>query len=161
MKTSGVRGFIFKTILLILLCLYFLLVFSRPVNSSSSLPHYGSVCHRQIVPLPKLLSFEGYSSNKQVKLNWKFETTEGLDECIVERADRSGTFKPVAYFFMTEDIHIPDLHFTDNVPKNKTYFYRLQLTGKDGVKQYTKALSFDMGNNQDQKRSLNYPLVIE
>ena len=30
MKTNGLRGIIFKSILLILLCLYFLLVFSRP-----------------------------------------------------------------------------------------------------------------------------------
>jgi hypothetical protein len=111
-------------------------------------------------PLPKLLSFEGLSSNKQVKLNWKFETTEGLDECIVERADKSGAFKPVAYFFMTEDIHIPDLHYTDNVPKNKTYLYRLQLTGKDGDKQYTKILSFNVGS-EDQKQSLSYPVVVK
>ncbi len=166
MKTSGLRNLILKAVLLILFCLYFLLVFSKPVSATVTLPIYnGSLCFNQLDspkpdPLPKLLSFEGLSSNKQVKLNWKFETTEGLDECIVERADRSGAFKPIAYFFMTEDIHIPDLHYTDNVPKNKIYLYRLQLTGKDGDKQYTKTLSFDVGS-QDQKQSLDYPVVTE
>ena len=166
MKTSGLRNLILKAVLLILFCLYFLLVFSKPVNATVALPIYnGSLYANRLDsptpdPLPRLLNFEGVSLNRQVKLNWKFETTEGLDECIVERADRSGEFKPIAYFFMTEDIHIPDLHYTDNVPKNKTYLYRLQLTGKDGNKQFTKTLSFDVGS-QDQKQSLSYPVVIE
>jgi hypothetical protein len=162
MKTSGLRNVILKAILLILFCLYFLLVFSKTLSASVTLPDQnfsGSLSSKQ-GSLPKLLSFEGLSSNRQVKLNWKFETTEGLDECIVERADKSGNFKPVAYFFMTEDIHIPNLHYTDNVPKNNTYYYRLQLTGKDGDKQYTKTLSFNVGS-EDQKQSLSYPAVLE
>src|SRR5262249_20835884 len=122
MKTNGLRSFIYKSILLVLLSLYFLLVFGRqntatPIISSRIAPNIESPI-KVDTPLPKLLSFEGTSSNKEVKLNWKFETTEGLDECIVERADKSGKFKPVAYFFMTEDIHIPDLKFTDRLPKN-------------------------------------------
>jgi hypothetical protein len=94
-------------------------------------------------------------------LNWKFETTAGLDACVLERADQSGNFKPVAYFFMTEDIHIPDLRYTDSVAGNKTYQYRLILTGKNGDKQLTKTLSFNFGGKQEQKRSLNDPLVKE
>ncbi|MFI5187389.1 MAG: hypothetical protein ACHQF0_11725 [Chitinophagales bacterium] len=167
MKTNGLRSFIYKSILLILLSLYFLLVFSRTNNSSSlQAYHNGNTFFKPAVgrvdtPLPKLLSFEGTSSNRQVKLNWKFETTAGLDECILERADKSGDFKPVVYFFMTEDIHIPDLRYTDKVPKSKTYHYRLKLTGKDGDQQYTKTLTFNFINKQDQKRSLNYPLVMQ
>src|ERR1700693_3978364 len=180
MKTNGLRSFIYKSILLILLSLYFLLVFSR-TNSrdraclvSNARIHLNAETRHALslrffkkpngnvdTPLPKLLSFEGTSSNKQVKLNWKFETTEGLDECILERADKSGDFKPVAYFFMTEDIHIPDLRFTDSVPKNKTYYYRLRLTGKNGDKQCTKTLTFNTNNKLDQKSALSYPLVIQ
>ncbi|HEY2722524.1 MAG TPA: hypothetical protein VGI82_12405 [Chitinophagaceae bacterium] len=165
MKTNGLRGIIFKGILLILLCLYFLLVFARTNEHSPMLTRHSSyewvkqVSDKIDTPLPRLLSFEGISSNKQVKLNWKFETTEGLDECILERADKSGEFKPVAYFFMTEDIHIPDLKFTDKVPNSKTYQYRLRMTGKDGDKQFTKTLSFDFHSKEDQKKSLSYPLV--
>jgi hypothetical protein len=36
----------------------------------------------------------------------------------------------------------------------------LQLTGKDGDKQYTKILSFNIGS-EDQKQSLSYPVVVE
>jgi hypothetical protein len=111
--------------------------------------------------LPKLLTFEGVSSNRKVKLSWKFETTAGLEACVLERADQSGNFKPVAYFFMTEDIHIPDLHFTDSVGENKAYQYRLILTGKNGDKQLTKTLSFNFGEKQDQKISLSDPLAKE
>lgn len=158
MKTNGLRSFIYRAILLILLSLYFLLVFSRTYDSK---PYTFAYNHKSLSSLPKLLSFEGISVNKQVKLNWQFETTAGLDECIVERADKSGDFKPIAYFFMTEDIHIPNLHYTDSVPKNKTYRYRLRLTGKDGDKQYTRTLTFKIGSDQNQKRSLNFPLVME
>jgi len=158
MKTNGLRALIYKGILLILLSLYFLLVFGE--SASAPLNRDFGASLRASIPLPKLLSFEGVVSNKQVKLNWQFETTEGLDECIVERADKSGEFKPVAYFFITEDIHIPNLHFTDNVTKNRTYYYRLKITGKDGDKQYTKTLTFQM-KKQDQKQSLNYPLVLQ
>jgi hypothetical protein len=160
--TNGFRSFIIKTILLILFSLYFLFVFSQIAHASDSLPRPNAV--RQMneaksSSLPRLLSFEGISSNKQVKLTWTFETTEGLDECIVERADKSGEFKPIAYFFMTEDIHIPNLHFTDNVSKRNTYSYRLRLTGKQGDSQYTKKLTLNT-NKQDQKESLSYPVVI-
>ena len=162
MKTNGLRSFIYKTILLILLSLYFLLVFSRTNDGYSPLPYARNISYKKDTPpsLPKLLSFEGISSNKQVKLKWEFETTEGLDECILERADKPGDFKPVAYFFMTEDIHIPNLRYTDKVPKNKTYFYRLRLTGKEGNNQYSKPLTFKISNKQDQKESLVYPSVI-
>jgi hypothetical protein len=62
---------------------------------------------------------------------------------------------------MTEDIHIPDLHFTDSVGENKAYQYRLILTGKNGDKQLTKTLSFNFGEKQDQKISLSDPLAKE
>src|SRR6266516_1005281 len=160
MKTNGLRSLIYKAVLLILLSLYFLLVFSRTYDRHFNLPGY--ISYKKDTPplLPKLLSFEGTSSNKQVRLTWEFETTEGLDECILERADKPGDFKPVAYFFMTEDIHIPNLRYTDNVPKNKTYFYRLRLTGQEGNNQYTKPLAFNISNKQNQKESLVYPFVI-
>jgi hypothetical protein len=165
MKTSGFRGFIFKTILLILLCLYFLLVFSQTsTNSSASFGqnrdmNFNKSNFPDSSSLPKLLSFEGTASKKQVRLSWKFETTEGLDECILERADDEGEFKPVAYFLMTEDIHLPGLRYTDTVPKSTTYYYRLKLSGKEGDQKYTKTLSFDFSEKQEQKRSLSYPLM--
>lgn len=165
MKTSGFRGFIFKTILLILLCLYFLLVFSQTSNSPSA--SFGQNrdmnSKKSNFPdsssLPKLLSFEGTSSKRQVRLSWKFETTQGIDECVLERADKDGEFKPVAYFLMTEDIHLPGLRYTDTVPKSTTYHYRLKLSGKEGDQKYTKTLSFDFSEKQDQRSSLSYPLM--
>jgi hypothetical protein len=144
--------------------LYFLLVFGC-ANTASSAPRTQRrndfSASQAETQLPKLLSFEGVSSNKKVKLNWKFETTDGLEACVLERADQSSDFKPVAYFFMTEDIHVPDLRFTDSVAENKTYQYRLILTGKNGDKQLTKTLSFNFGKKQDQKISLSDPLVKE
>ena len=162
MKTNGLRSLIYKCILLILLSLYFLLVFGCANSATSaSRAHSGHELSATQADeqVPKLLSFEGVSSHRKVKLSWKFETTAGLDACVLEKADQYGNFKPVAYFFMTEDIHIPDLHFTDSVGGNKTYQYRLILTGKNGEKQVTKTLSFNFGEKQNQKRSLNDPLV--
>src|SRR5204863_9403196 len=98
MKTNGLRGLIYKTILLVLLCLYFLLVFGRPINNSNrpfcktATVFLKQASNAADTPLPKLLTFEGVASNKQVKLNWKFENIVGLDECILERADTLGNF---------------------------------------------------------------------
>jgi hypothetical protein len=168
MKTNGHRTLIYRGILLLLLSLYFLLVFGR--SGHESFPaHYHTAFTSPKLPeyraceivLPKLLSFEGTSSKNEVKLNWKFETTDGLEECILERAEKSSEFKPVAYFFMTEDIQVPNLKYTDRVPKQQTYHYRLKLTGKDGEKRYTKVLTFNIHTNQNEKKCLAYPSVIE
>jgi hypothetical protein len=88
------------------------------------------------------------SSGKQVKLNWRFETTAGVDACILERADKSNDFKPIAYFFMTEEIDIPALKYTDKVPQSATYFYRLKLTGKDGSADSSKVVMIKIGSDQ-------------
>jgi len=81
-------------------------------------------------------------------LNWRFETIAGLDRCILERADKSNDFKPIAYFFITEDINIPALRYTDKVPQNATYFYRLKLTGKDGSADSSKVVTIKIGSDQ-------------
>lgn len=148
MKANGLKLMIYRFILLILLSLYFTLVFGQSGDASVSFKqaNYRLIEHST----PKLLSFEALPSNKQVKLNWKFETTANLEECVLERADSSKNFKPVAYFFMTEDIHIPDLKFTDKTVGNKMYFYRLKLTGKDGNTDYSNIISIKMGNRKKQ-----------
>jgi hypothetical protein len=131
MKANGFRLIVYRIILLILLSLYFILVFGQVPDSSNYFQQVNyNITAKQ--SLPKLLDFDGVSSDKQVKLKWRFETTAGLDACVLERADKSNEFKPVAYFFITEDINIPALKFTDKVPENTTYFYRLKLTGRDG-----------------------------
>lgn len=168
MKTNGHRTLIYRSVLLVLLSLYFLLVFGSPKHEGPSAhyhPAYESPSKVSIaapgIDLPKLLSFEGTSSNKEVRLNWKFETMDGLEECILERAEKLNEFKPIAYFFMTEDIQIPNLKYTDRLTKQKTYHYRLRLTGKDGEKRYTKILTFNIHSNQNEKKCLAYPSVIE
>ena len=81
-------------------------------------------------------------------MNWRFETTAGLDACVLERADKSNDFKPIAYFFMTEDINIPSLKYTDKVPQDATYFYRLNFTGKDGSTDSSKAVMINVTGDQ-------------
>lgn len=147
MKANGFRLIIYRAILLVLLSLYFMLVFGQVPDSSNYFQqiNYTVTAKRS---LPKLLSFNGVSSDKQVKLNWRFETTAGIDACILERADRSNDFKPIAYFFMTEDIDIPTLKYIDNVPQNASYFYRLKLTGKDGSADSSKVVMIKIGSDQ-------------
>src|SRR5262245_52956589 len=147
MKANGFRLIDYRVILLILLSLYFILVFGQVPDSSNYFQQVNySITPRQ--SLPKLLSFEGMSSEKQVKLNWTFETTAGLDACILERAGGSKDFKPVAYFFMTEDINIPSLKYADNVPGDATYLYRLKLTGKDGSTDSSRVVSVRVSSDQ-------------
>src|SRR6185295_18131473 len=139
MKANGFRLIVYRAILLVLLSLYFILVFGQVPDSSNYFQqvNYNITAKRS---LPKLLSFDGVSSDKQVKLNWRFETTAGRDACVLERADKLNDFKPIAYFFMTEDIHIPALKYIDKVPQGATYLYRLKLTGKDGSSDSSKVV---------------------
>jgi len=147
MKANGFRLIIYRAILLVLLSLYFILVFGQVPDSSNYFQQINyTVTGKQ--SLPKLLNFDGVSSAKQVKLNWRFETTAGLDRCVLERADKSNDFKPIAYFFITEDINIPALKYTDKVPQNATYFYRLKLTGKDGSADSSKVVTIKIGSDQ-------------
>ena len=147
MKANGFRLIVYRIILLILLSLYFILVFGQVPDSSN----YFQQVNYSITAkpsLPKLLDFDGVSSDKQVKLNWRFETTAGLDACVLERADKSNEFKPVAYFFITEDINIPALKYTDKVPENATYFYRLKLTGRDGSADSSRVVTVRVRSDQ-------------
>jgi hypothetical protein len=147
MKANGFRLIVYRAILLVLLSLYFILVFGQVPDSSNYFQqvNYTVTKHQS---LPRLLSFDGVSSDKQVKLNWRFETTAGLETCILERADKSNDFKPIAYFFMTEDINIPNLKYTDKVSHAATYFYRLRLTGKDGSADSSKVITIKIDNDQ-------------
>ena len=147
MKANGFRLIVYRVILLILLSLYFILVFGQVPDSSNYFQQVNyNITAKQ--SLPKLLDFNGMSSDKQVKLNWRFETTAGLDACVLERADKSNEFKPVAYFFITEDINIPALKFTDKVPENTTYFYRLKLTGRDGSADSSRVVTVRVSRDQ-------------
>jgi len=147
MKANGFRLIVYRVILLILLSLYFILVFGQVPDSSNYFQqvNYSTTAKQS---LPKLLDFDGVSSDKQVKLNWRFETTAGLDACVLERADKSNEFKPVAYFFITEDINIPALKYTDKVPENTTYFYRLKLTGRDGSADSSRVVTVRVRSDQ-------------
>jgi len=151
MKANGFRLIIYRAILLVLLSLYFILVFGQVPDSSNYFQQVNYTVTKQ-QSLPKLLSFDGVSSDKQVKLNWRFETTGGLETCILERADKSNDFKPIAYFFITEDINIPALKYTDKVSSDTTYFYQLKLTGKDGSADSSKVVMIKIGG--DRKNSL-------
>jgi len=147
MKANGFRLIVYRIILLILLSLYFILVFGQVPDSSNYFQQVNyNITAKQ--SLPKLLDFDGVSSDKQVKLNWRFETTAGLDACVLERADKSNEFKPVAYFFITEDINIPALKYTDKVPENTTYFYRLKLTGRDGSADSSRVVTVRVSSDQ-------------
>jgi len=147
MKANGFRLIIYRAILLVLLSLYFILVFGQVPDSSNYFQQVNyNITAKQ--SLPKLLDFDGVSSDKQVKLNWRFETTAGLDACVLERADKSNEFKPVAYFFITEDINIPALRYTDKVPENTTYFYRLKLTGRDGSADSSRVVTVRVRSDQ-------------
>ena len=147
MKANGFRLIVYRAILLVLLRLYFILVFGQVPDSSNYFQQINYTTTGK-PSLPKLLSFDGVASDKQVKLNWRFETTAGLDACVLERSDNSNDFKPVAYFFMTEDINMPALKYTDKVPQSATYFYRLKLTGKDGSADSSKVVTIKIGSDQ-------------
>jgi hypothetical protein len=151
MKANGFRLIVYRAILLVLLSLYFILVFGQVPDSSNYFQQVNYTISKH-ESLPRLLSFDGVSSDKQVKLSWRFETMAGLDACILERADKSNDFKPIAYFFMTEDINIPSLKYTDKVPQDATYSYRLKLTGKDGSTDTSKVVMIKIGSDQKTHR---------
>ena len=147
MKANGFKLIVYRAILLVLLSLYFVLVFGQVPDSSNYFQQVNYTVTKQ-QSLPRLLNFDGMSFEKQVKLNWRFETTAGLDACVLERADKSNDFKPIAYFFMTEDINIPALKYTDKVPENATYFYRLRLSGKDGSADSSRVVTIKIAGDQ-------------
>jgi hypothetical protein len=53
---------------------------------------------------------------------------------------------------MTEDINIPTLKYTDKVPQDATYFYRLKITGKDGSADSSKVVTIKIGGDQKTHR---------
>ena len=148
MKANGFRLIIYRAILLVLLSLYFMLVFGQVPDSSN---YFLRTNYANTTPqsLPKLLSFYGVSSDKLIRLTWRFESTNGLDACVLERADKSNDFKPIAYFFITEDIDIPNLKYVDKVSHDATYSYRLKLTGKDGSIDSSKVIMIKSGGDQE------------
>jgi hypothetical protein len=135
MKTNGFRIFFLRVILLVFLCLYFVLVFGQPEAGVKNV-------RTEQAPggLPKLLNFGATATVGQVMLSWEFETMTGLSDCVLEKSDRSGNFGAVAYFFITEDIHINRLSFKDKVKKRGQCWYRLKLTDPDGHIEYSSPI---------------------
>jgi hypothetical protein len=157
MKTNGLRIIIYRGILLAVLSLYFLLVFGQTEKDSSL--RFTRADETLTSAPAKLLNFEGVSSENQVRLAWEFDNMRDLDQCVLERADEQGGFKPVAYFFITEDINIPKLHFTDKVKTGRNYTYRLVMTGRDGIKNATNTLKFSCKSGRQDRQTLPPPLV--
>src|SRR5262249_24041781 len=97
------------------------------VGGRNTSPTQGEVRYRRVyfkkftypgtvLSMPKLLNFYGTANKNAVTLNWQFETTDGLDNCVVERANGNNNYQPVAYFMMTEKSSNNSFHYNDNLP---------------------------------------------
>ena len=113
-----------------------------------------------LLPLPKLLSFTGENNGSNIALNWKFDTKDGLNQCVLERADRSNQYEPIAYFMLTDELAKSNsFKYTDRPAVAGNYSYRLKMISNKGEVQYSNIVSFIM--KEENKNQLTvYPTSV-
>lgn len=113
-----------------------------------------------LLPLPKLMSFDGVNRNNAIELNWKFDTKEGLTTCVLERSANGGAYEQVSAFGLLDDRSSNVFSYTDQPPVNGNYTYRLRMIGSKGEVKYSNVLAFTTKQIQHNELKV-YPTVVK
>ncbi|HEU4574097.1 MAG TPA: hypothetical protein VFS36_03775 [Chitinophagaceae bacterium] len=148
MKTNGTRMVFVRSVLLILLCLYFLLVFAHPRQSIKHIVLQTSLSSGKIGQISrqvsKLVFFKGSLSAKAVELQWSLVPDNHISTVVIERKDARQSFKPIAQFWINFDGNKDtNFHYVDKQLSEAACFYRLQLLSDSGRVEVSKVLSFN------------------
>ncbi|MCW3118302.1 MAG: hypothetical protein JWM28_2384 [Chitinophagaceae bacterium] len=117
MKTNSIRIIMIRSLLLVLLSLYFIVVFGQ----SSS-----------------LVSFNASKKAENIALQWILAPSNNLSTVIIERKTTDTTFQSIAVFWVNFDGNTErNFTYTDKKVKSKTARYRLKCITADGNVQYS------------------------
>lgn len=112
-----------------------------------------------LLPLPKMLDFNGNSSGGKIALNWKMESGGEWDKCLLERSDISGLFKSIAVF-LPANAAVTNYGYTDYTEETGNYYYRLKLISPEGEIKYSNTLAFKTGNEKNGQNMSVYPSLV-
>jgi hypothetical protein len=122
MKASGFRTIVIRSVLLILLSLYFLIVFGQ--NS------------------PNLVSFNANRKANNVSLQWQLAAANNVSTVVIEKKNAGNEFKSVAEFWVNfEGNNTTNFHFTDKAVNKSKGQYRLKLVSNKGDVEYSGLIS--------------------
>lgn len=116
-------------------------------------------------PLPvSLISFEGKHNSNKNELYWQTGSAGNVDYFMVERSLDGTVFNMVGVVNAKDkDQQVHSYSITDDVTsfeKNKPVYYRLDIRGKNGEKQYSRVLTL-MGDDQHNGQLSLYPNPVE
>ena len=121
MKTNGLRIILIRSLLLIVLSLYFIVVFGQTSS---------------------LVSFNVSKKAENIALQWSLAPANNLSTIIIERKTTDTTFQAIAEFWVNFDGNTErNFNYTDKKVKTKTPQYRLRCIAADGKVQVSKVVS--------------------
>jgi hypothetical protein len=122
MKANGIRTFIIRGVLLIILSLYFCVVFAQKT--------------------PNLVSFDANRTAQNISLQWQLAPSNNLSAVIIEKKLPDNSFRAIAQFWVNFDGNTEcKFHFVDKKVKAKKAQYRLKLENDNGEVQYSDVIS--------------------
>ncbi|HVZ57164.1 MAG TPA: hypothetical protein VG870_10935 [Chitinophagaceae bacterium] len=154
MKTNGTQMILVRSVLLVLLCLYFLLVFAHPgpagVSRGMAVPGTGVPAQadrpalHQKGQLTSLQFFNVRRREHQVELEWALTPQNKVSTVIIERKGQDGTFRPIAQVWVNFDGN-QETHFRyrDKQASGKKLYYRLQLVPDSGSVEFSPVIRPD------------------
>jgi len=121
MKTNAIRIILIRSLLLVILSLYFIVVFGQT---------------------PSLVSFNVSKKAENIALQWSLAPANNLSTIIIERKTTDTTFQAIAEFWVNFDGNTErNFNYTDKKVKTKTAEYRLRCIAADGKVQVSKVMS--------------------
>ena len=121
MKTNEIRIIIIRSVLLILLSLYFIVVFGQS---------------------PNVVSFNANRKAESISLQWVLAPSNNLSTVIIERKNADTSFQSIAEFWVNFEGNTErNFRFNDKNVKNKAAQYRLKVITANGEVQYTDIIS--------------------
>jgi hypothetical protein len=141
MKTNSTLVLVIRIIAFVLLCLYSLLVFGQPKNTSV----------RKAVPLNK---FTGVVVNdNSIKLQWTLATGNTASSVTIEKGNNDASFQPQAeYWVNMEGNFQTEFKWSDAKIAKGSAYYRLKITDGKGNVTYSNVLQL----NNKKKANLSF-----
>jgi hypothetical protein len=106
----------------------------------------------------ELTSFTVRSNNNSIELNWKTATEVNNYGFEIERGEDNSNFEKIGFVEGNGNSNSPKEYlFVDNETLSGNYSYRLKQIDNDGVFDYSKVVSIDIGLLQTFELAQNYP----
>jgi hypothetical protein len=122
------------------------------------LAHSGAVTINSDVLPVELTLFTARLNNNSIELNWKTATEVNNYGFEIERGENNSNFEKIGFVKGNGNSNSPKEYlFVDNETLSGNYSYRLKQIDNDGVFDYSKVVSIDIGLLQTFELAQNYP----